>query len=475
MITAGVANILFWGLLGFWLVVSNQPSNPTYIVFCTLISAIAFFVVINPWQNDIFEPIKCVSALYGISFGIGPLVLAPDGAYAFEYLGAAREELLSYGAIHAFVGFLCLLTSYYAGRSGFRKVDWCQSQELSWTEKSTLTWIGFGLLVVGATSYLMLVVLTGGFAHFFYYTGARGDIFQGVFGGFYWGAFFMVAGLCALGTAHAKKRPILIVLLGLLIGAAFAVFQGRDELLGPLCCAVVLVHYCYKKLNLKLITVVALILFILASLIGAYRVAEKKAIYKNAAGFLEGFLEAVIFHSKTTFSNNLEQMDALLIAERYVQVSGKTLNGATLVDWLTPINKHLLGNAIPSIHPGVFLDYAAISEHRWNKSHTALSPSLTGELYLNFSVTGVIIGLFFYGLLLRWVYVHFIEARHSRFLRCLYPFALWVLSKAVIDGTVLFFRLFVVTVPLAMVCWYLVLRSSQKRSVHIETQVNMRG
>ena len=465
MIAAWVANFLFWGLLGVWLLVSNQPSNPTYVVFCTLTSAITFFVVINPWQKDICEPIKWVSALYGVSFGIGPLVLAPDGAYNFEYLGAAREELLSYGAMHAFLGFLCLLGGYFAS---LRRVDQCQFQELSWAEKNVLTRTGFGLLFVGVFLYIVLIHLAGGFVHFFYYTGGRADIFQGVFGGFYHGAFFMVAGLCALGTAHAKKRPLLIVLLGLLIGAAFGVFQGRDELLGPLCCAVVLIHYCYKRLSLKVVAGVALMLFISASLLGAYRGVEKKAMYKNAGGFIESFVEGISSHLKTTLSKNLEQMDALLIAERYVQVEGKTLNGATLVDWLAPVNRYLLGNAIKSIHPGVLLDYAAISEHRWNKSSTALSPSLIGELYLNFAVTGVIIGLFFYGLVLRWIYVRFIEGRHGQFLRCLYPFALWVLSKAVVDGTVHFFRLFVVSAPLAMICWYLVMRSSPKRSGHLD-------
>ena len=109
----GIGNVLLWAFLIGWIAASKQPSDVTYVVCCTLISAIAGLIVLNPWQSDSFEPLKLVAFIYGWSFGLGPLLLAPEGHYQFQYLGGSWERLLSEGAFLALVGWLMLLAGYY--------------------------------------------------------------------------------------------------------------------------------------------------------------------------------------------------------------------------------------------------------------------------------------------------------------------------------------------------------------------------
>jgi hypothetical protein len=447
---AWAGNILYWLVLISWVAFAKQPSDSVYVISCTLICIISGFIVLNPWNSDLFEPLKLVAFFYGWSFGLGPFLLAPVGAYQFPYLGGAWERLLSEGALLALLGLLALVAGYYLLGSHAKAITTnAIPTELSQTERSTISKAGIGLLVIGGAAYAGLVYEAGGLAHFLLYTGGRADIFNGGFGGLYWAAFFLISGLNAIGSAQVKNHPFFVMALALTIGIIFIPFQGREEVIAPIICGLFLVHYGRKSISLKWITTAAIVLIVMASFLAYFRNAEKSSVYKNTDSFVSGYVENFSASLLKTLAHNIEQMDAFLIAVRYVELSHKTLEGATLLSWLEPIDRHVLGGILGSEHPGRFMTILINPEHRW--SQTALSPSILGELYLNYAVPGVIVGLFLYGLAIRWLHAKISMTRYSPTSLMLYPYTIWIISKVVIDGSVHLFRPLVVIAPLLLI------------------------
>lgn len=463
-----IANAAFWILLGWWIQTSNQPDDFAFLLCAALISAICFFLIVNPWSEDPLEPIKLVAFFYGMSFGLGPLLLVGDGNYAIPYFGGAWVRLLSEGSVFAFYGLGCLLLGYYVYPILVRRdSSETGSVELSATVRKVVTGIGICVSCIGAISYIILVQEAGGLGHFLSYSAGRADIFGGVFGGFYFGTFLLISGINAIGCVHAQKHPLLIMIGALGIGIAYAPFQGREEAIAPIICGLILVHYKHKRLKTKWVMVAAAILLVLASFIGYFRSVDKSDARKMG-DMMGQYKEQVQQHMSHTVTHNLEQMDAFLIALRYVETTHNTFNGRTLLGWLEPIDKHVLGNIIDSQHAGRLMDILVMPEHRW--SHTALSPSILGELYINFEMPGIIIGLCLYGLVLRSLYEKALRISQKSIIMMVYPYMIWILSKAVIDGSALLFRPFIVAAP-AVLAYVIVLLATVGQSPTIDSTV----
>ena len=443
---AWTCNVLCWVFLVLWVGTTKQPSDVTFLVCCSLISACTCFVVINPWNNNLCEPFKLVAFLYGWSFGLGPLLLASEGLYQFEYLGSSWERLLSEGAFLAFIGLLALGAGFYSC-SFFAKTDIEETpRSLCQKEREALTVAGTGIFLVGGAAYLGLVYEAGGFTHFFFYTGGRADIFNGVFGGLYWASFFLISGLCVIGCAHVKDHPVFVMILALFVGVAFIPFQGREEVIAPVICGVLLLHYGHKRIGVKWMALTVCLLLVVASFLAYFRSSEKAATYRNTNSFVSTYSDQFGVRILDTLAKNIEQMDAFLITIRYVEKTHRTLGGNTLLNWLEPLNRHVFGGALESEHSGRFMTILINPEHRW--SHTALSPSILGELYLNFAIPGVLVGLLLYGGVLRLLQEKISEVQYAPVSLMLYPYPIWIISKAVIDGTVHLFRPLIVAIPI---------------------------
>jgi hypothetical protein len=444
---AWIGNAIFWIFLAWWIQTSKQPDDLSYLLCSTLISAVCFFLIVNPWTRDTLEPIKLIGFFYGMSFGLGPLLLAGEGIYNFEYLGRAWVRLLGEGSLWSLVGLACLLLGYYLYPTRVARRDAASMVEPPERGRRLISTMGIVLLGVGAASYILLVRLAGGLGHFMSYSAGRADIFAGVFGGFYFGTFFMIAGLGALACVHAKKHPFMSMTLAVAIGVAYALFQGREEAFAPIVCGLIAIHYGHKRLKMRWLALAASVLITVASFLGYVRGAEKSEARK-AEVFLQEYQQEMRVHFYHTLSANLEQMDAFLIALRYVETTHKTFDGRTLIAWLEPVDRHIFGNVIDSVGAGRFMDILVMPQHEL--SNTALSPSILGELYINFAGTGIVVGLFLYGLFARALYARVVAANSNPLIMIVYPYAIWILSKAVIDGSNLFFRPFIVALPAAL-------------------------
>ena len=457
-----ISSALFLVFIIWWIQSSSQPDDFSYLFCTTATSAICFFIIVNPWKPDTLEPIKLIAFFYGMSFGLGPLLLAGEGGYQIPYLGGGWVRLLGEGSLWGLIGLCCLLVGYYSYPILSRNRGGTTSSVLSRGARKTVSIFGVALLAIGAASYLLLVHQAGGLDHFITYSSGRADIFSGAFGGFYFGTFFLISGLGAISCIHVKKHPLIIMGIAVIIGGAYSLFQGREEAIAPIICGIISIHYGHRRLKTRWLIIAGAIIILLASFIGYFRSAEKSEGQKTDV-VIGNFGPKLQIHLRKTLSQNLEQMDAFLIALRYVETSHRTLGGDTLLAWLEPIDRHILGNMIDSVKAGRFMTILVMPEHRW--SNTALSPSILGELYLNFSHQGIVVGLLLYGVIVRWLYEKVSRVDSNPLILMVYPYTIWIISKTVIDGSGLLFRPFIIALPILVISLAIAGKSSSQPQI----------
>ena len=433
---AYVVYILFllWLALGF-----DHPSDLSYVLACVMIAIASFVLIFNPWNGDLFEPIKLAAIFYGLSFGVGPLVVGPDGIYDIWYLGSQVPGLLRTGAYLCLLGFLLMVAAYYLTPTPrYRSGNSLRAQSRGAT-RSFL--VGGGVvLLAGFASYLVLLKSAGGLGHFLSYTGGRGDIFEDTFGGWYWGTFFLVSGLSVVGAAIVARRPWTVFGLGITLGALLALFQGRAAAVTPVLVSTILIYYGYKRLSLRTLAITAVTLLFFASLLGVYRATDKNIVKKDVAGFVLEFSARAHDNLLVTFNSGIERLDQFLICYRYVEKEGKGLGGTTLLAWLGPVNRHLFGGALQGHTAGPFL-FGLVNPHA-KGAKTGILPSLPGELYLNFGLWGLILGQLLYGALLKQISAMTRQHPMRPLTLAIYPYLTLITTYLIITGTV---QLFYVT------------------------------
>jgi hypothetical protein len=257
----------------------------------------------------------------------------------------------------------------------------------------------------------------------------------------------MISGASAISVVLVRRHPALVLLLGIVVGLAYSLFQGRDQMIGPVICALLIINYGYRRIRKRWLALAAVALFFVASMMGYYRALDKEALFENPSYFVRDYFSETGLRIKQTIGKNIEQLDSLMIAIRYIDKTNKHLGGRTLTTWLEPLDRNFLGGVINSVHAGHFMVALVIPELRW--SRTALSPSLPGELYLNFGIVGVLVGLFILGAVLNLVFrIAIMKSLTDLRVLMLLPYPLWMVSKTVIDGAGLLFKPLTVVLPL---------------------------
>lgn len=424
---------------------AGQVGGGAYRLSASVIALIAFVIVFNPYSRDLLSPLKLAAAFYGLSFGLGPLLVGPSGAFANWVSGQPVYKSIDLAAVVALFGFLSMLIGYAL----VRKRPSGKARKARSIDARNWVRVGVGVYVVGLLSYLILVVMSGGFVYFLTYTGARANIFGDVFGGFYWGAFFMTAGLSLLGAVWGERHPLRVLGLAFVTGALFAVLLGRDAAISQIFVALVAIHYKRRPLTPKLVGMIALGLLLFASVFGFYRAADSESEGRESFGVLvSAFYSNAEQELLATIDRDIEKLDALAIIYRYEDTGGELLAGKTLLNWVGPVNRLLLGGALETIAAGPFL-YGIINPYA-RGAPTGVIPSLPGELYLNFAVAGVIVGMVLFGLLLGLMRRFFLAGYSSPLRLALYAYPLWIVPKMVIDGTHLLTKVAAVIVAIGI-------------------------
>jgi len=410
-------------------------------LLCVLVTL--FYFCESP--ADTLTASKIASLLYAASFGIAPVWIAHFGAYGHPYFGYALPDLMEHTALLVLLGYVCFLLGFYL----WKAIAGNQEKRLMVHIKSTRNSLATTLLIFGFAglfSYLVVLSSAGGVSKLMAYSEGRADIFAGVYGGWFWGSHFLFVAYGAACVLWIGRFPITMLVAGLLLSVMFFPFQGRDLVVAPLFCWLIFFHSLRSSLKIKHILFGVVAILVVSSVLGAYRSAQTRA---SAEQFMDSYQNEMELHLVKVITANVEQFDAVMTAARYVELKGNTVGPMVLFDWVEPLDRAFLGDAIPSINSGIFIDLLVNPEHYgWN---TAASPSLPGELFLGMGWIGVGFGMFIYGILFC-----ILDKWKSRFqlnplLFAAYPFVVFIVSKMIVDGTQHGFRVFIVLLPILLV------------------------
>lgn len=397
----------------------------------------AFLLLDRP--SDPLAPANTVVMLYAAVFALGPLWAYSRHAYNISYLGENRDQLIPTASALALAGFLALVAGYFASTFWNRPHEIRpDAPEVAGALRARLLVCAFGLGAVGLVCYGVLVREAGGLGYFLNYSGGRSDIFGGVFGGWFWGTHLIFAGYGMYAVATARRHPWISAVFAIGIAMMFAPLQGRDLVIAPLYCGVMFFHRYHERLPWRTVIAGMAVAFVLAAFVGAFRQADKRSFFSNPVEFSMRFAYEVKEHVGVVISENIEQLDMVMVAERYVQNTKVHLGPLALMEWAKPIDRQLFGNSMPSIYTGKFMDRLVYPEHfGWN---TALSPSLVGELLIGLGWAGVCIGMVCYGWVLGRLTRWYSNPNGSPVLYAVYPVVAYFFLKMIVDGTVHTFR-----------------------------------
>jgi hypothetical protein len=428
---------------------AHAEGRESAFILCSWLTAVLCIIFVF-WERptETLTAAKVTALLYCASFAIGPVWLAEVRGYRWFYFGNEVEELLSAASVLTLVGSICFLLGYFSvTRLSARTNTIAATLPHDFPVRGAMT----GAVILGSigfVSYVGLVINSGGIGRLLGYVGGRADMLAGVYGAWFWGMHLLFAAFGLLCVATMSKHPWLCLLVALMLSAAFVPLQGRDIVVAPIFCWLLMYSALHRRLRWRTVVSGILVIVLMSALLGAFRGGN---IRNNAEDFLSTFQENATEHMIKVVSDNIEQLDAVMTAVSHEYKGNKPIGPMVLASWVEPVDRALLGDIIPSIYSGIYIDRLLMPEHKgWN---TAASPSLPGELYIGMRWKGLIFGMTLYGvamgMLSRW---H--DGRYRNpVMYAAYPFVVYILAKMVVDGTTHGFRALIIYV--AVFLWSL--------------------
>lgn len=434
--------ILIGALLTFYVYLYSSNLSSLFVFYSVLLILISTVFCVFHRPDEALNPVKIFSVLYCASFAFLPFWIESVGGYNFRYLKSVVPELMDKGSGMALLGYVSFLTGYFLFKINYEKYR----SEVSFVDELS----GYSLfcaailLIVGFVCFSVILIQLGGIQHFTKFNEGRAELLAGVYGGFFWGMHLLISGLSIVCVMYIKRFPILCLLLALVISACFSILQGRDMVVAPLFCWLILYDSLRNRIRFRAIIGFFFVLIVISSLVGAIRGG---GMVGDIGEFFAAFIEKATFHFAKLLAANIEQFDTAMVAIKHADSDGR-VGFMVLMTWFEPLDRALFGNSINSINSGILIDLLIMPEHKgWS---TAASPSIIGELYLAFKWLGVAFGMLvigvFYALLVAWLD----RKQKSYLLFAAYPFVLYVTTKMIVDGFQHGFRGILIFVSIAI-------------------------
>lgn len=451
----------------------------SYLLVLVLLFLTIIPILVGYKHIDVAEPIYYISLLYLLYFGVRTLwVLAHPGDLYSAYWGSPPP--ISYRIINLTLaytagGFIALLAGYYSflpkliNRSLYHPRF--LKGELQGEEKAIVPKI-FMIYSIGLLARLFLVMR--GQATFLLAPSQSLTylhIFQ-VFENFciYGYALYTIW----LLTMPYKRGRLVIWLLMLFIEIAFGLFSGWKGFIIPLIAIpLLLYHYLRRRLFIRQILrwaviVVVILIFVIFPLINNYRSAfHEMAGYTSVhralsawsralSSFQESQLVSTASNSIRSLMNRFVGLDSFSI----IIANPKYQRGRTLTLFFIAFIPRFLWSEKPVLDVG-----RKFAVEYWNQPvnvQNSRAPTAIGELYWNFGLIGVLIGMFILGVIYRTAYLYFIKS--SRYVSVieafLYVFIFLILTNIEGNLSSLFVRLLEQLVLLTIIGWIMHVRVS---------------
>ena len=394
-----------------------SPSTYTYVFILGLLCAIPFLLGRLRGRLDLFEPIYAVAVAYFGFFGFRALMLVNEPrltAVAMNLLLINTSTYLLLGLQYVIGGMVALLLGYYSGLGGrlaqlAPQPSWMRGCSISLGRVTIVFLIGFGV---------QMFLSSGGYG-----IGAEGSVAdmlsQIAFLGYYGLALGWVKLLVDRGVRTTLLVPTVVGMAVAEIGYVVAGGQ-RQYILLLLAILVIGLHYFSRRFSTRqLLLGGCLFAFVIFPLTEQWRQVywfspqmeteqpDAAQAYRQAFEELTatGTLGEYLRGAAVTFSNRLHGMDSLMLALYKTPATIPFFQGETLRNIAVGVFvPRFLWPGKPKVYISDFFarEYWGLPPH----IHAAIAVSQIGELYINYGLGGVLIGLFCLGVIYRALYVY---------------------------------------------------------------------
>ena len=389
------------------------PNTKIHFILPRILSIIALLVlsfpVLKKLKLDVFEPI----VFFVASFFFG-------GVLRTCYLvSSSQASMLPYGVelfsltlalVWSILGFICLQWGYNNRLASKIASTIPTYNDKTWN-KRRLWLVVTAFSLVGLIAYSVFLESTGGIPTNLTEFSMKRNIRNGYIR---WGVELLyIAFLLAFGN-HLKQnlslrsfRGIILVLLAILALSFPFLTSSRGSMLTLLLLTLFIYHYYKRRVEIRKLVILITIFAMIVVIMGGLRRASYQGLvgfYKYNKGgmfpaFQRIFVEGHYLFDITTF--------ARLVQDVPEQLSFQW--GSTLINWVFwPIPRNLW--AEKPINLGQRIG-AQIYNQGVGVVGGGVPPPFIAELYLNFHLAGIIVGMFFFGLFSRSLYLHMLENR----------------------------------------------------------------
>jgi oligosaccharide repeat unit polymerase len=396
-------------------------------------------------QHDLLEPLNFVALTTFIGTTMRTMyIVIVDNYNTRSFLLLGKPTIvLAPALIVILLGLIALLMGYSINRVSFNLSKVRILHIKNWHKRRFL------LLVI-----VLSIISALAMAIYIQRLGIQGSILDNISGkrrlevegadykyaalGYYlWGASLLSYVFYIVFAMFISKRPVkwfssfgFSILLLFFLASIFPIFtSSRTDILLLLVYSSITWHYLYSPISFRaFINVITAILLLFVGL-GFLRSARGQVDQVTGFFSTDNVLEVALGNRNWLGVDKTAQIiDSIPHSLSYQ-------NGQTLVTWLFAPIPRTMWPAKPPVRIGPFLGETIFGR---DLNKTGVPPGFIGELYMNFGIIGVLIGMFLLGLLLKTLYLSFyplIRARNANavlvYMLILVPFSLTLLGSDV--------------------------------------------
>lgn len=420
-------------------------SSPLAIACLWCLFTITMAVVFFHPSLDLLDPFRLVSLTCLLVYCVSPL-FAESWSWAFR---EDPSDLLGRASGMVLASYLMIAVGYHMG-SRLPEVTYRREARLD-PPAPLLVIYSAALFALGVASYLLLVVLAGGFDRMLGGAESRSEFFEGI-GVFYRVTMFIYSGGALYFAIRVTRRSRFPSLAGWPLVAASLLFlplQGRSRVIHAAVIFAVIYHYRIRPIPIRWVAIATPAAFALFLFVGHARspdirpllLTQPLLVVRDAAVNAPELV-------KGNFGDTLNRVkQVMLVLDNYPEVYPHRW-GSTLLLFVNPVLRQVGLEHLQVENIGTrILKIAQPWQPEWVQS--GLHPSLIGELLANFPWYLVLPVLMGYGVLLRFFYRRLVLTTRNPVRLALYAALLFRLVDTIIVGVgQVLFETLVIAVPI---------------------------
>lgn len=441
----------------------------TSVVMVFLFGSISLMPLVKKlWRRernfDVFEVDNIVLLIYFFYFTLRVFYLVAFGDYrvaGLAYLdGSDLYMLINLGLFYALVGLLCFYMGYTfsLGSSLAFRLPYPAA---TWHTKRART-VVFVYSLIGAICYALLVSRIGTL-DFILLNLNRINLFLEGKGYIYSGSqLLIIATIFWFASLSKARESKLFWVCCICVFLMFMVLGRRSTILLLIGSMLIIYHYLFKKIRLKSAIVFGSLLFSLLISIYVYRIvsghSQKTKLYDSLSE------NPLVFVMEQSEFRNFDMF--LLIIEETPERIPHHWGSDILNIFYTPMPRSIWPDKPKPV--GLRLVNEFFPERK-----AGIPPTLLGQLYLNFHLPGIMVGMLLLGIFCKTIYVYFQLHKNNVAVVILYSISLYFVWDILRVGdlarpiSVYIFNLAVLFVGI----FYVVRGRLRKRSYHANAVV----